>query len=73
MKAIFSLIALLLVVGITALLAKKQLSTATAPLAPTAASTAIGTPAATPASQVQQVGQQVQALMQQARPSEPEQ
>lgn len=72
MKALFSLAALLVVVGLTGLLVKKQLGTVHAP-------TATGAPApgasgnATPAKQVQQVGQQVENLMQQPRPQPPEQ
>jgi hypothetical protein len=68
MKALFSIAALLLVVGAVGLLAKKQLGAVTP--APTA-----GAPnaATTPAQQVQQVGQQVESLMQQPRPQAPEQ
>jgi hypothetical protein len=68
MRALFSIAALLVVVGLVGLLAKKQLG-AVAP-APSAGSPSV---AATPASQVQQVGKQVENLMQQPRPQAPEQ
>lgn len=72
MKAIFSLAALLVVVGLTGLLVKKQLGAVSTPTsASTPASTTSGS--ATPAQQVQQVGQQVESLMQQARPQSPDQ
>lgn len=68
MKAIFSIAALLMVVVVVGLLAKKQLgAVSTSPAASTSPS------ATTPANQVQQVGQQVQSLMQQPRPQPPEQ
>jgi ABC-type phosphate transport system substrate-binding protein len=72
MKALFSLVALLVVLGLTGLLVKKQLGSASAP-------TVAGTPApgssgsTTPTNQVQQVGQQVESLMQQPRPQSPDQ
>ena len=72
MKALFSLAALLVVLGLTGLLVKKQLGTASAP--PTIGSPAAGTNGSTtPANQVQQVGKQVESLMQQPRPQSPDQ
>ena len=72
MKAIFSLVALLLVLGVTGLLVKKQLSASSIPAA-TGVPASTGAAPATPTQQVQQVGQQVQELMQQPRPQAPEQ
>jgi len=72
MKAIFSLAALVIVLGLTALLFRKQLTSASAPALPATSPAPTGA-APTPANQVQQMGQQVQDLMQQPRPgaSEP--
>ena len=73
MKAFFSLAALLVVVGLTGQLVKKQWGAVHAPSpAATAAPGASSTPT-TPANQVQQVGQQVESLMQQPRPQSPDQ
>lgn len=69
MKALFSIASLLLVVVVVGLLAKKQLSAVSPAPAPGAPNTA----ATTPANQVQQVGKQVESLMQQPRPQSPEQ
>lgn len=68
MKSVFSLAALVIALGLTVLLVKKQLGAIATPVPPPA--TAAPT---TPTNQVQQVGQQVQELMQQPRPgtSEP--
>ena len=72
MKAFFSLAALLVVVGLTGLLVKKQLGTVSAP--PATSSPATGANGSTtPANQVQQVGKQVESLMQQPRPQSPDQ
>lgn len=68
MKALFSIAALLVVMGLVGLLAKKQLGAASALPAASTPNTA-----ATPANQVQQVGKQVESLMQQPRPQPPEQ
>lgn len=67
MKALFSIAALLVVVGLVGMLAKKQLGAVSA--LPAASSPH----ATTPADQVQQVGKQVESLMQQPRPQPPEQ
>lgn len=70
MKAVFSLAALVIALGLSAMLVKKQLGAVAPPPAVTPAGNAsANTVGATPADQVQQVGQQVQALMQQARPA----
>lgn len=72
MKALFSLAALLVVVGLTGLLVKRQLGTVSAP--PVAGTPATGSNSSTtPANQVQQVGKQVEGLMQQPRPQSPDQ
>lgn len=75
MKAIFSLVTLLVVLGVTGVLLKKQLGASPAP-----ATLGVGTPAGSapvapvaPTQQVQQVGEQVQGLMQQPRPQAPDQ
>jgi multidrug efflux pump subunit AcrB len=74
MKAIFSIVALLLVLGITSLLVKKQLGTTVMPtVPPTSATPGAATAPATPANQVQQVGKQVEGMLQQPRPQAPEQ
>jgi hypothetical protein len=67
MRAIFSVLGLLLVVAVIGLLAKNQLKAGVAPAVPGAApgSTA---PAATPQQQVKQFEQAVQGTVQQARP-----
>lgn len=67
MRAIFSVVGLLLVVAAIAMLAKTQLKSAVPPAA-TGASSAGSTAPATPQQQVQQVQQAVQGTMQQARP-----
>ena len=65
MRAIFSVLGLLVVVAIVGVLAKKQLA---AGVAPAAQPGAVSAPAATPKQQVQQFEQAVQGAMQQARP-----
>lgn len=67
MKTLFSLAALLVALGLTAVLVKKQLGTSA--VAPATGAAPGSTAAPAPANQVQQVGQQVQDLMQQARPT----
>ena len=73
MKAFFSLAALLVVVGLTGLLVKKQLGTVSAPAAVGSPAAGANSTATTPANQVQQVGKQVESLMQQPRPQSPDQ
>lgn len=77
MRVIFGVLSLLLVVAIVGVLAKKQLGTASTPIAaPKAAGVELvlpaPTPGATPQQQSQQLPQQVkenvEGLMQQARP-----
>ncbi|WP_298926819.1 hypothetical protein [uncultured Ramlibacter sp.] len=69
MRAVFGILSLLVVVAIVGMLAKKQLSSAVAPL-PVVPGAPVGAaaPAATPQQQVQQFEQAVQGAMQQARP-----
>lgn len=73
MKALFSLVALLVVMGLTSLLVKKQLGTASAPATTSQPATSGSATAVTPAQQVQQVGKQMEELMQQPRPQAPDQ
>lgn len=73
MKAFFSLAALLVVVGLTGLLVKKQLGTVSAPSGASIPASGTNGASSTPADQVRQVGQQVETLMQQPRPQSPEQ
>lgn len=68
MRAIFSILGLLVVVMIVALLAKKQLGAGVAPTAAGGSVPGASAPAATPKQQVQQFEQAVQGAMQQARP-----
>jgi hypothetical protein len=70
MRALFSVVGLLLVVAIIGLLARKQLSSATAPLLPPAAGEGSVTQQApaTPQQQVQQFKSAVEGSLQQARP-----
>lgn len=67
MRALFGIGALLVVVAIVGVLAKKQMTAGVAP-ARAGADAAATAPAAPPRQQVQQVEQAVQGLMQQARP-----
>lgn len=69
MKAIFSILGLVIVVAIIGVLAKKQLSAGVAPATPPAAE-APGAPAlsGTPQQQVQQFKNAAESAMQQARP-----
>lgn len=72
MKTIFSLATLVIALGIAVVLAKKQLVAVSAPPVSPGATAAGAANSLPPAQQVQQVQQQVQGLMQQARPaSEP--
>jgi hypothetical protein len=69
MRAVFSVIGLLLVVLVVGLLAKRQLTTVVAPAAPAVVSN--GNPApptGTPQQQIQQVQRAVQESMQAPRP-----
>jgi hypothetical protein len=69
MRAVFGILSLLAAVAIMGLLAKKQLTSVTAPPAATGLPAVSGTaPAATPQQQVQQFRQAVQGTLQQARP-----
>lgn len=71
MRAVFSVLGLLLVVLIVGLLAKKQLTSVAAPPTPAPAATANGNPAppsGTPQQQVQQFQRAVQQSMQAPRP-----
>lgn len=69
MRAIFSVLGLLVVVAVVGLLARKQLGGA-APAAPAAASSPAGTaaPAGTPQQQLDQVKQAVEGALLQTRP-----
>lgn len=69
MKAIFSLAALVIALGLTVMLVKKQLGAVSTPVTTTTSGAPDATNAPTPANQVQQVGQQMQELMQQPRPA----
>ena len=68
MRAIFSVLGLLVVVAIVGLLAKKQLSAGVAPATNTNAPAGVAVPAGTPKQQVEQFQQAVQGAMQQPRP-----
>ena len=73
MKTMLSVLSLLLVLGIIALLAKKQLAAVSAPLPtldgfPGALPGASAAQSASPKLQTQQLEQAVQGIMQQARP-----
>lgn len=64
MRAVFTIVGLVLVLGVVGMLAKKQLTAGVAPQV----SGAPGGPAATPQQQVQQFQKAAEAAMQQARP-----
>ena len=66
MRAVFSILSLLIVVAIVGVLAKKQLTGAPAPAQANEAGVVV--PSGTPQQQVQQYKQAVQGAMQQARP-----
>ena len=70
MRAVFSVVSLLIVVVVIGLLAKKQLSSGVAPALAGAPGVTVapGAPPATPQQQVQQFKQAADAAMQQARP-----
>lgn len=68
MRAIFSVVGLLIVVLVIGMLAKKQLGSGVAPSAGTPAVSGAPTPAGTPQQQVRQFQQAVEGQMQQARP-----
>jgi hypothetical protein len=67
MRAIFSVVGLLLVVAIVGLLAKKQLTSVPAPAVTGAPPAGVVDPAGTPRQQVQQFQQAVQESMQSPR------
>ncbi|MEJ5988893.1 hypothetical protein WG902_02755 [Ramlibacter sp. PS3R-8] len=67
MRAIFSILGLLLVVAVIGFLAKSQLKAGVAPAVP-GAEAGSTVPAATPQQQVKQFEQAVQGAVQQARP-----
>ncbi|MEJ8837287.1 hypothetical protein [Ramlibacter sp. AN1133] len=67
MRAIFSVLGLLLVVLIVGMLARKQLSSGVAPPPPANAPAGVAAPTGTPKQQVQQFEQAVQGAMQQPR------
>ena len=67
MRAIFSILGLLLVVAVIGFLAKNQLKAGVAPTVP-GASAESAAPPATPQQQVKQFEQAVQGAVQQARP-----
>ena len=69
MKAIFSVLGLLIVVAVIGVLAKKQLS---AGVAPPAATQGVTAPSGTPQQQVKQFEQAVQGAMQQAPRTTPD-
>jgi hypothetical protein len=66
MRAIFTIVGLVLVLAIVGVLAKKQLGTGVAP--PVAGGAGPAAPAGTPQQQVQQFQKAAEAAMQQARP-----
>ena len=66
MRAVFSILSLLIVVAIVGVLAKKQLTGAPPPARANEAGVVV--PTGTPQQQVQQYKQAVQGAMQQARP-----
>ena len=68
MKAIFSIVGLLLVVVVIGMLAKKQLGAGVAPAAPAAAVPGVATPTGSPQQQQEQFRQAIEGAMQQARP-----
>lgn len=68
MKAIFSIVGLLLVVVVIGMLAKKQLGAGVAPADPTAAGPGVATPTGTPQQQQEQFKRAIEGAMQQARP-----
>ena len=68
MRAIFSVLGLLVVVAIIGLLAKKQLSAGVAPAPATNAPAGVAVPSGTPKQQLQQFDQAVQGAVQQPRP-----
>ena len=65
MRAIFSVLGLLVVVAIIGVLAKKQLSSGVAPATATNAPPGVNVPTGTPKQQVEQFQQAVQGAMQQ--------
>ncbi|OOG39845.1 hypothetical protein [Polaromonas sp. A23] len=68
MRAVFGVLSVLIVVLIVGLLVKKQLSPAPVKVAPADAGVTLPVPAAAPQQQVQQVRQQIESTLQQARP-----
>lgn len=70
MRAIFSILGLLIVVAIVGLVAKKQLTAgvAPAPAATAAAAAGVTVPTGTPKQQIEQFQNAVQGAMQQSRP-----
>lgn len=66
MRAVFTILSLVVVLGIVGVLAKKQLTSGVAPRA----TAAPGGSATTPQQQVQQFQKAAEAAMQQARPPE---
>lgn len=72
MKAIFSVLGLLIVVAVIGVLAKKQLSAGVAPAAVPGMPAQSGAAPATPQQQVQQFKSAVEGAMQQAAPARDE-
>jgi len=68
MRAVFGVLSLLIVVAVIGVLAKKQLSPAPVKVAPADTGVNLPAPAAAPQQQVQQVRQQIENTLQQARP-----
>ena len=68
MRAVLGVLSVLIVVLIVGLLVKKQLSPAPVKVAPADAGVTLPAPAAAPQQQVQQVRQQIESTLQQARP-----
>jgi hypothetical protein len=68
MRALLSVLGLVMVLGIVGLLAKKQLAAGVAPASTAQPAPGAEAPAATPRQQVQQYEQAVQGALQQARP-----
>ena len=68
MRIVFGALSLLIVVAIIGMVAKKQLTSASAPAPSAATSAGVVAPTGTPKQQVEQVRQSVESALQQARP-----
>jgi hypothetical protein len=68
MRAVFTVLGLVLVLAIVGVLAKKQLASGVAPRSTAATGEGTGVPAGTPQQQVQQFQKAAESALQQARP-----